>query len=124
MLQESLTRIAEGDSHRTDLDRANAEDRIQYGGPGLELIRRAYVDRCRDHMDAFWDHGSLADIVALCAAFDLIDRDRHQRCENESSRGALIEALLAVLGLPAHELLDRHLRTGRDRRTHIMEEAS
>jgi hypothetical protein len=66
--------ILEGQRQRSadpDTQRENTEERIQKAGPGFELLRKAYVAELRAHVDAFYEHGSTADIFALCGAFNL-----------------------------------------------------
>ena len=88
--------------------RENADERRQFAGAGLELLRRALVERLRMHMEIFYEHGSIGDVSALCAAFDLLDRDNgYERPVCVRSQAELVEGLLNVLGLPAAELLER-----------------
>jgi len=43
----------------------NARERIERDGPVAELLRQAYVERLRSHLEAFYEHGRLADLVGL-----------------------------------------------------------
>jgi hypothetical protein len=47
-------------------------------------------------MDAFYEHGSLADILLLSTAFD--EAERAYRAEQTRDRACLVECLLTVLG--------------------------
>jgi hypothetical protein len=47
-------------------------------------------------MDAFYEHGSLADILLLSAAFD--QAERAYRAEQTRDRACLVESLLTVSG--------------------------
>lgn len=111
MFEDSVIRPAWSEfDPGADLRCANAEDRVNFGGPGSELLRCMYVERGRAHMAAFWEHGSLADLAALCAAFDLINHDWRRRDDGEFCRATLLEALLAVLGFQARDLLNSGLQ--------------
>jgi hypothetical protein len=84
----------------------NAQERIKHGGPGLELLRRVYVERLRSHMEAFYEHASAGDVFALCAAFDLSERARREKAICARDHAALVEAFLATLGLDPNMLLN------------------
>ena len=90
--------------------RENVGERVQFGGPGLELFRRVHVEHLRAHMEVFYEHGSTADVLALCAAFELLQRGWREPSSCERSQAALVEAFLATLGLSPRELLDRNLQ--------------
>ena len=90
--------------------RENAEERVRLGGPGLELLRRVHIERLRGHMEAFYEHGTVADVLAFCAAFDLRERGWREQAGCKCSQASLLEALLAVLGLPPRKLLQSRVQ--------------
>lgn len=75
----------------------NATERVSRIGPGAEALRRIHVQRLRSHLDAFYEHGTLADVLLLSAAFD--DAERSYRGRQMRERACLIESLLTVLGI-------------------------
>jgi hypothetical protein len=52
----------------------NATERVSRIGLGAEALRRIHVQRLKSHLDAFYEHGSLADILLLSAAFEEAER--------------------------------------------------
>jgi hypothetical protein len=48
-------------------------------------------------MDAFYEHGSLADVLLLSAAFE--EAERGYRAEQMWDRACLVESLLTILGI-------------------------
>jgi hypothetical protein len=40
----------------------NATERVSRIGPAAEALRRIHVQRLRSHLDAFYEHGTLADV--------------------------------------------------------------
>jgi hypothetical protein len=52
----------------------NATERVSRIGPGAEALRRIHVQRLRSHMDAFYEHGSVADVLLLSTVFDEAER--------------------------------------------------
>jgi hypothetical protein len=75
----------------------NATERVSRIGPGAEALRRIHVQRLRSHLDAFYEHGALADVVLLSAAFDEVERSCRGRQMRD--RACLVESLLTVLGI-------------------------
>jgi hypothetical protein len=75
----------------------NATERVSRIGPGAEALRRIHVQRLRSHLDAFYEHGALADVVLLSAAFD--EAERSCRGRQMRDRACLVESLLTVLGI-------------------------
>ena len=72
-------------------DRALVEDsRI---GSGAEALRRMTIDRLSGHVEAFYEHGTLPDLLLLCAAFDFIEGER---LEWSPERAWLVDALLMI----------------------------
>lgn len=115
MLKESIVEPAwtafNGSANPTpETKRENSDQRVTFGGPGLELLRRVQVQHLRAYMDAFYEHGSAADICALCAAFELLERGWREKAHCDHSQAAVLEALLAALGFPARELLDSSIQ--------------
>jgi hypothetical protein len=53
----------------------NTVARIARTGPAAELLRRISIERLKGHMGAFYEHGTLPDIILLCAAFDAAERE-------------------------------------------------
>jgi hypothetical protein len=66
-------------SSRTPVDthRENVEERVRKFGKAFEALRQSYVTRLRGHFDSLYEHGSLADLVALCMAFE--EWEEHSR---------------------------------------------
>jgi hypothetical protein len=54
-----------------EVDQENANGRILETGSGAEAIRRYEIEELKGHLAAFSSHASLADLVALNAAFRL-----------------------------------------------------
>lgn len=63
-------------------------------------------------MEAFYEHGALADVVALCSAFDLRERGWREQADCAHSQATLLEAMLGVLGLPPRDLLRSGVQRG------------
>jgi hypothetical protein len=80
----------------------NATERISRIGPCAEALRRIHVHRLRSHMDAFYEHGSLTDILLLSAAFDKAERSC--RGLQMRDRACLVDSLLTVTGLCTSEI--------------------
>ena len=74
----------------------NATERVSRTGPGAEALRRIHIQRLRSHLDAFYEHGSLADILLLSAAFE--EAERRYRAAQMWDRACLVESLLTVSG--------------------------
>ena len=74
----------------------NATERVSRIGPSAEALRRIHVQRLRSHLDAFYEHGSLADILLLSAAFE--EAERSYRAARMWDRACLVESLLTVSG--------------------------
>ncbi|MGA8025972.1 MAG: hypothetical protein WB992_02425 [Bryobacteraceae bacterium] len=72
----------------------------------MELLRRVHVEHLRSHMEIFYEHGSTIDILALCSAFDLLDRGWQESANCSREQATLIEAFLAILGLSPQRLLE------------------
>jgi hypothetical protein len=75
----------------------NITERVSRTGPDAEALRRIYVQRLRDHMDAFYEHGTLVDVLLLSAAFD--EAERSYRVEQMRDQTCLVDSLLTVLGI-------------------------
>lgn len=60
-------------------------------GPGAAALRRMAVDRLKSHIEAFYEYGTLPDLLLLCAAFDHIE---HERLNWSPERAWLVDALL------------------------------
>jgi hypothetical protein len=43
----------------------NSRERVGFGGPVLELLRRVHVEHLRNRMEAFYEHGNTADVLVL-----------------------------------------------------------
>ena len=74
----------------------NATERVSRIGPSAEALRRIHVQRLRSHLDAFYEHASLADILLLSTAFD--QAELAYRAEQTRDRACLVESLLTVSG--------------------------
>ena len=77
-----------------DIHQQNVRCRIERDGLVAEIIRQAYVERLKSHIEAFYEHGSCADVVALCEAFDQLEQKEFTMCDLHKAR--LIEELLSV----------------------------
>jgi hypothetical protein len=75
----------------------NATKRVSRIGPGAEALRRIHVQRLGSHLDAFYEHGTLADVLLLSAAFD--EAERSYRGLQLRDRACLVESFLTVLGI-------------------------
>ncbi|HEY3936736.1 MAG TPA: hypothetical protein VGL97_04870 [Bryobacteraceae bacterium] len=76
-----------------DTHEQNVRERIERDGPEAEIARQADVERLKSHMEAFYEHGSRADIVGLCEAFEALER--REFSANDLRRACLIEAILS-----------------------------
>jgi len=74
----------------------NVRERIERDGLVAEMRRRATVEHLKSHMDAFYEHGSRADVAALCDAFDSVERRRFD--VRDLNRACLIEEILSAYG--------------------------
>jgi hypothetical protein len=81
-----------------------------YDFSGQALNCRVQVQHVRDHMEAFYEHGSAVETFVLATAFDLLERGWQEQASCEQSQASLIEALLAVLGIPPRDVLKGNLR--------------
>ena len=88
----------------SDPHRENAEERIRESGPGAELLRRMYVKRLTSYMEAFYEHSSLADVVALCRALELSEEIWSG---GELRQAPLVESFLGMFGVEPAELFNR-----------------
>jgi hypothetical protein len=75
----------------------NTTERVSRIGRGAETLRRIHVQRLRSHLDAFYEHGTLADVLLLSAAFD--EAERSYRSLQTRDRACLVESLLTILGI-------------------------
>jgi hypothetical protein len=89
--QPSFPLTAVADTHRE-----NAEDRVRHAGPGVELIRSVCVARLRGYIEPFYEHGSLADMVALCLAFEEWEKQDPAAFRSMRDRATLLEAVLKI----------------------------
>jgi hypothetical protein len=83
----------------SETHRENAEERIRALGPGFEMVRQAYVARLKGHVPAFYEHGSLPDLVALCDAFEEWAKSPPVIPAPKWERAILVESLLKTLKL-------------------------
>jgi hypothetical protein len=81
----------------------NATERVSRIGDGAEALRRIHVQRLRSHLDAFYEHGSLADILLLSAAFE--EAERGYRAAQMWDRACLVESLLTVSGFCTDKMI-------------------
>jgi hypothetical protein len=51
------------------------------------------INRLRDHVEAFYKHGTLPDLLLLCAAFDLIEGES---LDWSPERAWLVDALFMI----------------------------
>jgi hypothetical protein len=77
-----------------DTHEQNVRERIERDGLEAEIARQADVERLKLHMEAFYEHGSHADIVGLCRAFNSLERKEFNL--RDLNRACLIEEILAV----------------------------
>jgi hypothetical protein len=90
--------------------RENEQERIEFAGPGAELLRRIQVGHLRAHMDLFYEHGSLTDLSALCAAFELLERGWEEPAGCHRYQASFVEAFLGAFGFSAKDLLASKLQ--------------
>lgn len=81
----------------------NATERVSRTGPGAEALRRIHIQRLRSHLDAFYEHGSLADILLLSAEFE--EAERRYRAAQMWDRACLVESLLTVSGFCTDKMI-------------------
>lgn len=62
-------------------------------GRGADALRRMTVHQVKGHMESFYEHGTLPDLLLLCAAFDHIERER---VDWSPDRAWLVDALLKL----------------------------
>lgn len=62
-------------------------------GPAAEALRRMTINQLRSHMEAFYEHGTLPDLLLLCAAFDCVER---KRLDWSPERAWLVDSLLTI----------------------------
>ena len=62
-------------------------------GTAPTALRQINIDQLKDHMEAFYEHGTLPDLVMLCAAFDRIERER---LDWSPERAWLVDTLLMM----------------------------
>jgi hypothetical protein len=62
-------------------------------GTAGEALRRMTIAQLKDHMEAFYEHGTLPDLVLLCAAFDRVERER---LDWSPERAWLVDTLLII----------------------------
>ena len=94
----------------TDIRRENTSGRIEAAGPGTELLRRVQVAQLRVHLESFYEHGSVADIFALCATFDLLARGWCEPPNCSREQASFVECFLGILGLSPDMLLKSGLQ--------------
>ena len=80
----------------------NATERVSRIGPAAEALRRIHIQRLRSHLDAFYEHATLADVLLLSAAFE--EAERSYRGRRMSDRAFLVESLLTVSGFCTSEM--------------------
>jgi len=79
-----------------DEDESSAQTalaRVARIGPAAETLRRMSIERLKGHMEAFYEHGTLPDILLLCDAFDAADCERNRW---SLERAWLIESILEL----------------------------
>ena len=62
-------------------------------GTGAVALRQMTIDQVKNHMEAFYQHGTLPDLLLLCAAFDRIERER---LDWSPERAWLVDTLLMI----------------------------
>lgn len=62
-------------------------------GPAAETLLRMTINQLRSHMEVFYEHGTLPDLLLLCAAFDCVER---KRLDWSPERAWLIDSLLTI----------------------------
>jgi len=101
---EGLSRTAPAAAYRVeafmldseDTHEQNVRERIERDGPEAEIGRQADVERLKPHIEAFYEHGSRADVVGLCEAFESLERKEFRVCDLQ--RACLLEEIVCVLG--------------------------
>lgn len=74
-----------------DTHEQNIRERIERDGLEVEIGRQADVERLKSHMEAFYEHGSRADIRGLCEAFESLERKEFS--ERKLHRACLLEEI-------------------------------
>jgi hypothetical protein len=62
-------------------------------GTAAAALRQVTIDQLKTHMAAFYEHGTLPDLVMLCAAFDRVERER---LDWSPERAWLVDTLLKM----------------------------
>ena len=84
-----------------DVHEENSTERIEKCGLGCELLRRVYVTQLRTYMEAFYEHGSLPDIIALSRALEVSEQ---ASAGIRPPHAPLLESLLELLGVGPESL--------------------
>lgn len=88
----------------------NARERIDFGGPGLEIFRSIGVEKLKRHIAIFCEHGSVGDISAVCAAFELLDSWEQCRKPMSCPQATFIDAFLVTLGIDPAMVLKSNIQ--------------
>lgn len=89
----------------------NSQARVLETGPGAELVRQLYVNQLRGYMEAFYEHGNLADVVALSRALELSEQVGADHAPRQAS---VVESFLGMLGVEPLQVLNSLSRTSEE----------
>jgi hypothetical protein len=98
MPQRTTTKLKLLEASEDSAEKQNTDARVARIGPAAEKIRRVGIERLRSHMDAFYEHGSVADVFLLCAGFEEAERTRRTY---SPERADLVEALMSICAVTA-----------------------
>ena len=62
-------------SYLEDAHQQNAKERVEQNGHIAELLRQIYLDRLKAYNAAFYEHGKFEDLVGLCSAHELLEKN-------------------------------------------------
>jgi len=74
----------------------NVRERIKRDGPVAERVRRDYIDSLKSYIEAFYEHGSFADVTGLCEAFEALECRKFS--VHDLHRACLLEEILSIFG--------------------------
>jgi hypothetical protein len=96
---------------QADTHLQNARERVEQNGNGAELLRQMYLNQLKSYHAAFYEHGSFADVVAICMAFDHLERQGWN--VRAPCRASLIESILVLFATRAKNPGRRELANNR-----------
>ncbi len=79
----------------------NTRERVKQNGSAAELLRHMYLDELKSHRAAFYEHGSFAEVTALCMTFNIWKRGVWSAKTPLDAN--LIETIFTLFGRGAHK---------------------